>query len=147
MVGDGSYLMMNSEIATSVMLGVSSSSSSSTMAASAASTDCKRPPAARLQQSVEGCAARGAAEGRFRRPRARLGAEAVKVSIAELEAAFAAARAADHPGDRHRHRSDLLDRRGRGLVGCRRAGGVDARRSWPRAASYEKALETQRVGD
>ena len=66
-----------------------------------------------------------------------LGAEAVKVSsIAELETAFKAARAAKiDAGHRHRHRSAWLDRRRRLLVGRRGAGGFRAgggRRRAPR---------------
>ena len=52
MVGDGSYLMLNSEIATSVMLGLKLTSCCSTMAASAASTGCSAPPAARASTTL-----------------------------------------------------------------------------------------------
>ncbi len=48
LVGDGSYLMLNSELATAVMLGARSSRSwCSTTAATAASTGCSGRPAAR----------------------------------------------------------------------------------------------------
>ena len=107
MVGDGSYLMMNSEIATSVMLGLKLTSCCSTTAATAASTACSRQAAARPfnnllvdTRHVTLPAIDFVAHARS------LGAEALKVaSIADLEAAFDGARAAPrHPGDRDRHR-------------------------------------------
>ena len=97
MVGDGSYLMMNSEIATSVMLGAEADH----RRARQPRLRLHQPPAAgdaAAQRSTTCCATPGTK--RCRRstspptPRS-LGAEAVKVAgIAELEAALGKARAA-----------------------------------------------------
>ena len=100
MVGDGSYLMLNSEIATSVMLGHEARRSScSTTAATAASTGCSRRAAARRSTtcSTIACRARrGVPAIDFAAHARSLGALAEHVnSIAELEAALARARAAD----------------------------------------------------
>jgi 3D-(3,5/4)-trihydroxycyclohexane-1,2-dione acylhydrolase (decyclizing) len=95
MVGDGSYLMLNSEIATSVMLGLKLTSWCSTTGASAASTGCSRRPAVRLQQPAGAERAGGPPRIDFAAHAAALGAAAEKVSgLAELEAAVARARAA-----------------------------------------------------
>ena len=149
-VGDGSYLMMNSEIATSVMLGLKLT----IVVARQSRLRLHQPAAARdrrriVQQSAARRAARGAARSRFRRARAQLGAHAVKVaSIAELEAALAAARSATTTQvDRARHRSDRRHRRRRRLVGRRGAGLRPRPRSSRARQQYEEALASQRVGD
>ena len=136
MVGDGSYLMMNSEIATSVMLGQEAHH----RRARQPRLRLHRPPAARdrlreLQQPVRARPARDAAADRFRRPcreprrdsregrgprRARGGARPRPPGLA-------------HERHRHRHRSARRDRGRRPLVGRRRAGGIRARRGAKRA--------------
>ena len=57
MVGDGSYLMMNSEIATSVMLGQKLIIVVLDNAASAASIGCKGRPAGRASTIFSRCPA------------------------------------------------------------------------------------------
>ena len=150
-VGDGSYLMMNSEIATSVMLG----QKLIIVVLDNPRLRLHQPPAAgdrrrAVQQPAEGRAARGPAGNRFRRPRALAGRRGGQGRLDRRARGRVqgGARRENHPGDRHRHRSDRLDRRRRLLVGRRRA-----RPSRPRAEvgaarrDYEKAREIQRVGD
>ena len=151
-VGDGSYLMMNSEIATSVMLG----QKLIIVVLDNRGFGCIN----RLQQATGGAPfnnllrdARHEAlpEIDFVAHARSLGAEAVKVgSIAELETAFRKARAAkstqviviDTDPDR-------LDRRRRRLVGRRRARSLrSGRKSAPRGAATRtrgncKGLETE----
>ena len=68
MLGDGSYLMMNSELATSVMLGAQADRRAcSTIAASAASTGCSSRPARRAFNNLLADARRRAGD-RLRRP-------------------------------------------------------------------------------
>ena len=128
-VGDGSYLMMNSEIATSVMLG----RKLIIVVLDNRGFGCIN----RLQQATGGAPFNNLLrdarhetlpEVDFVAHARALGAEAVKAnSIAELEAAFKTGAGGQFdPGDRHRHRSDRLDRRRRLLVGRRRAGGLRA---------------------
>ena len=94
-LGDGSYLMMNSEIATSVMLGKKLIIVVSTIAASAASTGCSRRPAARhFNNLLDDARHEAMPEIDFVAHARSLGAEAVKVkSIGDLEGAFKTARA------------------------------------------------------
>ena len=139
MVGDGTYLMMNSEIATSVMLGpkltiVRARQSRLRLHQPAADGDRRRE----LQQSARGRPARGAAGDRLRRAcRARWARWPSKVgSIAELEAALQRA-ARRRPHHRHRHRHRPADRPPRpaatgGMSRCRRS--RDARRGAARRA-------------
>ena len=149
-LGDGSYLMMNSEIATSVMLGLKLI----IVVNDNRGFGCIN----RLQQATGGAPfnnllrdarhealpeidfvaharslGRGGGEGPLDR-RARNGVQT-------------GARGEIDPGDRHRHRSDRLDRRRRLLVGRRGAGGVGAEGGRRRAPRYEDALKLQRVGD
>ena len=99
LVGDGSYLMLNSEIATSVMLGLQAHH----RRARQPRLRLHRPPAAgvrrRAVQQPAGrlhCGRRRRRRDRLRRARRALGARAENVAdIAELEAALARARAAD----------------------------------------------------
>ena len=140
-VGDGSYLMMNSEIATSVMLG------------------CKLIVVVndnrgfgcinRLQKATGGepfnnllrdARHEVLPEIDFVAHARALGAQAVKVdSIAELERAFdARARGDFDPGHRHRDRPHRLHRRRRRLVGRRRARDVRARRGRLRRAKITR---------
>ena len=131
MVGDGSYLMLNSEIATSVMLGLKLTIVCSTTAASAASTGCRRrsggaPFNNLLRSAATRCCPRSISSPT---PPAS-GAIAEKVAeIAALEAAVGRARGlAAHPRDRHRNRSGQEHRGRRRLVGRGRAGGLRERR-------------------
>ena len=107
MVGDGSYLMMNSEIATSVMLGPKLDH----RRARQSRLRLHQPAAAvlrrrALQQSSQGHGHVTLPAIDFAAHAAASGALAEKVaSIAELEAALDKARASgSHPCDRHRHR-------------------------------------------
>ena len=131
-VGDGSYLMMNSEIATSVMLG----KKLIIVVNDNRGFGCIN----RLQKATGGAPFNNLLSDTrhevlpdvdFVAHARALGAEAVKVaSIAELESGLqGGARGEIDPGDRHRHRSRGLDGRGRVLVGRRRAGRVGPRRS------------------
>jgi 3D-(3,5/4)-trihydroxycyclohexane-1,2-dione acylhydrolase (decyclizing) len=131
MVGDGSYLMMNSEIATSVMLGLKLT----IVVLDNRGFGCIN----RLQRACGGESFNNLLEHAyhdvlpdidFAAHAASLGAHAEKVaSLAELEAI---GRDRAHGGqderDRDRYRSDDIDRGRRDLVGCRRAGSVGARR-------------------
>ncbi len=136
MIGDGSYLMLNSEIATSVMLG-------------------KKLTVVLLDNRGYGCINRlqmatGGAnfnnllkdthhatlpEIDFVAHARSLGAIAEKVtSIADLETALKRVeRQRPHDRDPDRHRPADLDGRGRPLVGCRGAGGERPRASARRA--------------
>ncbi len=126
MVGDGSYLMLNSEIATSVMLGLKLT----IVLLDNRGYGCIN----RLQMATGGASFNNLLQDArhemmpdidFAGHAASLGAIAEKVaSIAGLETALAKAKknlTHDRPG--HRHRSADLDRRGRPLVGCGGAGG------------------------
>ena len=136
MVGDGSYLMMNSEIATSVMLGQKLTIVVLDNRGFGCIDRLQRATGGReLQQPVRARPARDAAADRFRRPcreprrdrregrgprRARGGARPRPPGLA-------------HERHRHRHRSARRDRGRRPLVGRRRAGGIRARRGAKRA--------------
>ena len=149
MVGDGSYLMLNSEIATSVMLGHE------------ARHRRARQPRLRLHQpaaaggaaarrsttcSTIACRARAARRAstsrRMRRRWARC-AENVK-TIAELEAALERARAADRTYVIvHRDRPGAHDRRRRLVVG---SGGAGSLRRAPRCARRATAVRSRMQG-
>ena len=146
MVGDGSYLMMNSEIATSVMLGrkliVVVLDNRGYGCINRLQQACGGAPFNNLlDDCVQGAPARRASTSR--RMRASLGALAEHVAtIAELEAAMAARpRGRSHLRDLHRHRSCAHHRRRRLVVGGGGAGSVGraaarcARRA--QASSYE----------
>ena len=150
-VGDGSYLMMNSEIATSVMLG----RKLIIVVLDNRGFGCIN----RLQRATGGApfnnllarrAARGAARDRFRRPRARARREggARSRSIAELEAALKAARAATTTQviviD-----TDPINTTDAGGAWWDVAVPAVSERPEVNAAreNYEKALASQRVGD
>ena len=133
MVGDGSYLMLNSEIATSVMLGVKLT----IVLLDNGGYGCIN----RLQQECGGAPFQQHAGGLRRHvtlpaidfvAHARsLGAEAQKVgSIAELEEALSGVPRAKtrHPGDPDRHRRRPLDGRRGALVGRGGARGLGAPR-------------------
>ena len=144
MLGDGSYLMMNSEIATSVMLGLKLiivvldnrgfgciNRLQTGDRRRAASTICCATRAMR-------CCRRSTSPPM---PRASARIARRSTSIADLETAFESARKTteSHQRDRHRHRSAGIDGRRRPLVGCRRAGSlqrqeVEARRATTRRA-------------
>ena len=127
-VGDGSYLMMNSEIATSVMLG----QKLIIVVNDNRGFGCIN----RLQRATGGESFNNLLrdakhevlpEVDFVAHARSLGAEAVKVhSIGELETALAArAQGENHSGDHRRHRPDGDDGRGRRLVGRRGARDFD----------------------
>ena len=128
LVGDGSYLMMNSEIATSVMLGVKLT----IVVLDNGGFGCID----RLQRATGGepfnnlladCGAPPAVD--FRAHAASLGALAEQVEgIAELEALCTAPSPRPHQRGGDPHRSARSHRSGRALVGRRRAGGIDSRR-------------------
>ena len=126
MVGDGSYLMLNSEIATSVMLGLRLT----IVLLDNRGFGCIN----RLQMATGGANFNNLLKDArhevlpdidFVAHAASLGAISEKVaSIADLEAALAKAEEErPHDGRRHRHRPAGLDRGRRSLVGCRGARG------------------------
>ena len=130
MVGDGSYMMMNSELATSVMMGVKLT----IVLLDNRGFGCIN----RLQHACGGerfnnlydynTAAGGLPQIDFVMHARSQGAIAVKAtSLAELEAALVEAQgSAAHHGDRHRHRPDDLHRCRWTLVGCGGAGSLGA---------------------
>ena len=133
MVGDGSYLMMNSEIATSVMLGLKLT----VVVLDNRGYGCIN----RLQRATGGesfnnllqhTQPRDAARDRFRRPcrkprRGRRSRSRHRRAGGRLRAC--AQRTTRTTRDRHRHRSARLDRCGRPLVGRGGAGSLGARGS------------------
>ena len=123
-VGDGSYLMMNSEIATSVMLGPKLI----IVVLDNRGFGCIN----RLQQATGGAPFNNLLndarhevlpEIDFAAHARSMGAERGQGRLDRRAGGRVqgGARRADHPGDRHRHRPDRLDRRGRRLVGRRRS--------------------------
>ena len=147
MVGDGSYLMLNSEIATSVMLGHEARRSScSTTAASAASTGCSRRAAARRSTTCSTTACRGRRARRrstSRRTRASLGALAEHVDDDRRARSGAGARARRRPHLRRRASTPIPRARptraaGGGKWRCRKC------RSAPRCARRAPSTSTAR---
>ena len=135
-LGDGSYLMMNSEIATSVMLG----QKLIIVVNDNRGFGCIN----RLQQATGGAPFNNLLrdvrheampEVDFVAPRARAwrGSGEGQVDRRPRDGVQGGARGEIDPGDRHRHRSDGIDRRRRLLVGRRRAGGLRAKASRRRA--------------
>ena len=129
MVGDGSYLMMNSEIATSVMLGLPLV----IILLDNGGYGCIN----RLQQATGSAPFNNLfASSRhttlpkidFAAHAASLGAAAQKVtSLAAFEfSGESGAHGHTHNCHRHRHGRRAIDRRRRTLVGCCRAGSLDA---------------------
>ena len=142
MVGDGSYLMMNSEIATSVMLGVKLT----IVVLDNRGFGCIN----RLQRATGGESFNNLLEHTrhetlpaidFAAHAASLGARASKVAgLAELEAALKRRpQGGSHQRDRDRHRSPRLHRGRRPLVGRGGAGSVRARRGARRARQLRDA--------
>jgi 3D-(3,5/4)-trihydroxycyclohexane-1,2-dione acylhydrolase (decyclizing) len=135
MVGDGSYLMLNSEIATSVMLGLKLTivlldnrgyrlhQPAADGDGGASFNNLLRDTRHEILPDID-----------FAAHAKSLGAMAEKVaSIADLEAALGRAGQRAHHRRRDRHRPADLDRRGRALVGRRGAGSERARRGQCRA--------------
>jgi 3D-(3,5/4)-trihydroxycyclohexane-1,2-dione acylhydrolase (decyclizing) len=140
MVGDGSYLMLNSEIATSVMLG--------TKLVIVVLDNRGYGCIHRLQRAVGGegfnnlfddCVqgSPGMPDIDFAAHARSLGAHGEHVgSLAELEAALRpGTRRRSHVGRRHRHRSPAHDGRGRLVVGGGRPGSLGSRTASARRAS------------
>ena len=141
MVGDGSYLMMNSEIATSVMLGTKLV----VVVLDNRGYGCIN----RLQQACGGapfnnlfddCVQGRSARRRSTSPRTRARwarSPRTSTTIAELEAALERARAADRTTVIvHRHRSARTDRRRRLVVG---SGGARSLEREPKCAARARA--------
>ena len=151
MVGDGSYLMMNSELATSVMLG----QKLTIVLLDNRGYGCIN----RLQRATGGESFNNLLQHTnhvtlpdidFAAHAASLGAQAIKVTgIGELEdAPEEGAQRRAHHRHRHRHRSAALHRCGRPLVGCGGAGSLGARAGErPPARITKMRSRAQRVGD
>ena len=121
LVGDGSYLMINSEIATSVMLG----EKLNIVVLDNGGFGCID----RLQRSCGGASFNNLLPGGsgvdFAAHAASLGAKSRKVaSLAELEAALPEIRVERHTSVIHRHRSRGEHERRWCLVGCRGPRGI-----------------------
>ena len=151
MVGDGSYLMMNSEIATSVMLGLKlDHRACSTIAASAASTACSARPAARASTTCSTMRAHETLpEIDFAAHAASLGAHGREGRGPRRAGSRAERRRAQR--DRtsvivHRHRSAGLDRGRRALVGRGGAGSLRARRGARGARGLRDGAEAAAAG-
>jgi 3D-(3,5/4)-trihydroxycyclohexane-1,2-dione acylhydrolase (decyclizing) len=148
MVGDGSYLMLNSEIATSVMLGQKLIITCSTIAASAASTACNRGPAGAVQQPA-GRRAHETCRHRLRRP-CREPGRALREGggVAELEAALARARASDRTYVIVIDTDPAVSTEAGGAWWDVAVPEVSARPEVRAArAAYESAIKDQRIGD
>jgi 3D-(3,5/4)-trihydroxycyclohexane-1,2-dione acylhydrolase (decyclizing) len=135
MVGDGSYLMMNSEIATSVMLGLKLI----IVVLDNRGFGCIQrlqlaSGSPRFNNMLDDCVADGrrSQPDRLRhacaQPGRRRGACANR---GELKAAMAGPRRPTHPGDRHRHHPHPHHGRRRLLVGGGHSRSVCPRRSEP----------------
>ena len=145
-VGDGSYMMANSELATAVMRRVPFT----IVLTDNRGYGCIN----RLQQECGGAEfnnmykdsnVEAQPEIDFVAHAASMGAHAEKAAdIADLEAKIVAARGRAIPdGDRHRHRGGLRHRRRRPLVGRRRPAGRRPRaaREGPRALRRQRRLQ------
>ena len=136
-VGDGSYLMMNSEIATSVMLGLKLIIVVTDNRGFACINRLQRATGGRvLQQSAARRASRGSARGRFCRARELARRAGGQGRLDRRTGIRARGRAGGHDDSSHRprHRSDKYDGRGRRLVERRGARDLDEARSQPSAS-------------
>ena len=143
-VGDGSYLMMNSEIATSVMLGMKLIIVVLDNRGFGCINRLQKGDRRRaVQQSLARRAPRGLARRRFRGARARDGGGGGqgRLDRRARNGVQGGARGEINAGHRHRHRSDGVNRRRRLLVGRRCAGGFRAGRGRRRASRLRGRAE------
>ena len=150
-MGDGSYLMMNSEIASSVMLGLKLIIVVNDNRGFACINRLQRATGGEsFNNLLRDARHEVAARRRFRRPCAqpRRRSDQGEIDRRTRDGFHQGAQGQGDPGDRHRHRSDGDHRRRRRMVGCRGAGSLGSRESVVAArGNYEKALAAQRVGD